>query len=216
MQQSRKAALLHLQLKVSVAAVLNGLHADAVRRFDIFLLVVDKEDLGWIGGETLGSAVVDRRFRFSQLVRVGPDAVVEPADPVEFCDEPVGHLVPDVGEDASADPCALQPPGPFHDGKIQSRPEIDVGGDEVGDLRRGEGGLRTFRYPMPVGSPGEGAAVVLVAVSPIFAVEIGFAEAADGQHLLPDNGVGGQGEDLAKIEENCFDWNHRLNGYCRG
>jgi hypothetical protein len=53
-------------------------------------------------------------------------------------------------------------------------------------------------------------------VSPVFAVKVGLAEAADVEHLLPDGGIGRLGEDLAEIEENCFDWNHRLNGYCKG
>ena len=69
---------------------------------------------------------------------------------------------------------------------------------------------------MPVGFAGEGAAVVLVAVGPVFAVKVGFAEAADVEHLLPYGGIGGEGQDLAEIEEDCFDWNHRLNSYCKG
>lgn len=69
---------------------------------------------------------------------------------------------------------------------------------------------------MPVGFAGEGAAVVLVTVGPVFTVEVGLAKAADVEHLLPDGGIGRQGEDLAEIEENCFDWNHRVNVYCKG
>ncbi len=60
----------------------------------------------------------------------------------------------------------------------------------------------------PVGFAGEVAAVVVVAGRPVFAVEGLFVEAGDGAHALPCGGVGWGGEDLAVVEEDCFDLGH--------
>ena len=54
------------------------------------------------------------------------------------------------------------------------------------------------------------AAIVGVAVGPVFAVEEFFAEAGDGAHAGPCGGVGWAGEDHAVVEEDCLDWSHEF------
>ena len=61
---------------------------------------------------------------------------------------------------------------------------------------------------MPVGFGGEVAAVVGVAVGPVPAVEVLFAEAGDGAHAGPGGGVGWAGENHAVVEEDCFYLRH--------
>ena len=45
-------------------------------------------------------------------------AVIETGEPGEFCDDTFCHGVADVGENAGADACALQPCCPFDHGRI--------------------------------------------------------------------------------------------------
>ena len=63
---------------------------------------------------------------------------------------------------------------------------------------------------MPVGLGGEVAAIVGVAVRPVFAVEEIFAEACDGADASPGCGIGWAGEDHSVVEEDCLYWIHIL------
>ena len=89
------------------------------------------------------------------------------------------------------------------------RPEVGVGGDELGELVGGEDDSCAGGGFVPVGFGGEIAAVVGVAVGPVLAVEDLFGEAGDGAHAGPGGGVGWRGEDHAVVEEDCFYLGHR-------
>jgi hypothetical protein len=97
---------------------------------------------------------------------------------------------------------------PGDHGRIELGPEVYVGGDELCDLGRGQGDVGTEGDGLPIGFGGEVAAVVGVAVSPVFTVEGGFAEVGDGTHASPCGWVGGGGENHAVIEENCLNLGH--------
>ncbi len=117
--------------------------------------------------------------------------VVEFIDPVAvFCEQACGHDVGHVGEDADADAGALEALRPVDHGRVEFAPEVDVGCDELVDLRWGEGDLGTGGDCVPVGWADEIAAVVGVAVGPVFAMEEVFAKAGDGAHACPCGGVG--------------------------
>ena len=130
-------------------------------------------------------------------------------------DEAGRHGVGHVGEDAGADAGALETLRPVDHGEVELGPEVDVGGDEVGELSRVEGDAGALGGFVPEGFAGEVAAVVGVAVGPV-ARGGGrlFAEAGDGAHARPGGGVGWAGEDHAVVEEDCLNFVHRVD--CRG
>jgi len=152
---------------------------------------------------------VDGWLGFGEVESVGPNAMVEGAEPVVSCDEAGGHCVADVGEDAGADAGTLETLRPREHGLVDLRPEVEVGGDELGELSGGEDDACSGGGLVPVGFGGEVASIVGVAVGPVFAVEDVFVEAGDGSDASPGGGVGGRGEDHAVVEEDCFHLSHR-------
>ena len=133
--------------------------------------------------------------------------VVEGFDPGVAGAEAGFHGVGHVGEDAGADAGALERWTQSSMGGLRWT-RVGVGGDEGGELVGGEDDAGACGDFVPVGFAGEVAAVVGVAVGPVFAVEDVFGEAGDGAHPLPGGGVGWGGEDHAVVEEDCLDWSH--------
>jgi hypothetical protein len=205
-----EAAEAHLLFEGVVRGVLDGLHADRESGSDVFGFVIDEEDIFWRSSKAFGGVAVDGGFGFGEVERVGPGAMVEGAEPVVFFEEAGGHGVADVGEDAGADAGVLQTLGELEHGGVGLRPEIDVGGDGVCDLLRSEEDSCSGGGGVPVGVGREVAAIVGVAVRPVFAVEDVFAEACDGADASPGCGIGWAGEDHAVVEEDCLYWIHIL------
>ena len=182
--------------------VLDGLHAGEAGGFDVVEAVVDEEDLlGW-GVEALGGVGVDFGFGLGDFEGVGPGAVVEVGEPGELAEDADVHAVAEVGKDAGADAGVLEGLGPLDHGDVEVGPEVGVGVEEVEDFGVGEGWAAGAGGEAPeVLLGGDVAAVVGVAVGPVFAVEGGFVERGDEAHALPGGGVGRAGEDEAVVEE---------------
>ena len=207
-EEGGEAAGAHLLLEGGVVGILDGLHSGGEGGGDVFGAVVDEEDVGGGGGHAFGGVAVDGGFRLGDVEDVRPGVVVEGLDPGMAGAEAGLHGVAHVGEDAGADAGALEAVDPVEHGRIELAPEVNVGGDEGGELRGGEGDPGTGGGFVPEGFGGEVATVVGVAVGPVAVVEMVFAEAGDGAHARPGGGVGWAGEDHAVVEENCFNWSH--------
>lgn len=126
--------------------------------------------------------------------------VVKGDDPRVFGGEAGGHGIADVREDAGADSCTLQVLDPVEHGGVDLAPEVGICGLEVEDLGIGEADCATVGDLLPVGGAVEGAAIIVVAVGPVFAVEGGIVEAGDGDHAGPGSGKRRAGEDHAVVE----------------
>lgn len=181
---------MHLALEGGVVGVLDGLHACGVGGCNVFGTVVDEEDVCRFGLESFGCDAVDFQFRLGQVESVGPSVVIEIVDPGVTGTKSCFHCVGHVGEDAGADAALLKAANPVEHWGVERAPEINVGGDEVGDLKGSENDDCAGGDFRPVGFGVEVAAVVGVAVGPVFAVEGFFFEAGDGAHALPCGGIG--------------------------
>jgi hypothetical protein len=204
----RETAGAHLLLEGGVVGVLDGLHADGECGGYVFGAVVDEEDVGGRSGEAFGGVEVDSGFGLGEVEGVRPGVMVEGFYPGMAGAEAGFHGIGHVGEDSGADAGALEALDPIEHGRIDEAPEVGVGVDEGGELVGGEDDLCAFGDFVPEGVAFEVAAVVCVAVGPVFAVEEVFGEAGDGAHALPGCGVGWGGEDHTVVEEDGLNWCH--------
>ena len=203
-----KAAGLHLVFEGGVVGVLDGLHAGGDGGGDVFGTVVDEEDVfGW-GGEAFGGVAVDFGLGLGEVEGVGPGVVVEGFDPGVASAESGLHGIGHVGEDAGTNTGALEALDPVDHGRVELAPEIGIGVDEGGELVGREDDLCAFGDFVPEGVAFEVAAVVGVAVGPVFAVEKVVGEAGDREHALPGCGVGWGGENHTVVEEDGLNWGH--------
>ena len=124
---------MHLLQEGCVIGVLDDLHAEVEGGGEVFGSVVDEEDVGGWSAEAFGGVEVDGGLGLGEVERVGPGVVVEFVDPFAvLCEQPCGHGVGHVGEDADADAVVLEALCPVDHRWVELSPEIGVGGGELG------------------------------------------------------------------------------------
>ncbi len=136
--------------------------------------------------------------------------MVEAGEPRESGADSLGHAVADVGQDAGVGARALQPACPLDHGRVEAGPEVDVGGEQRGELPGIERDAGVGGNRVPVSGAGEGSAVVVVAELPVSVVQAGFVQAGDGADSRPRRLVGRPGEHLAVVKQD------RVNAACSG
>lgn len=156
---------------------------------------------------------VDRGIGLGGFEAVGPGAVGKLVEPGVFAEDAGLHGIGHVGEDAGGDAGSVEALRPLGHGEVEVGPEVGVGVDEGGEVVLGEQGKAGFGgNELPVGVPGEDAAIVGVAVRPVAAVEGVFRKGGNGAHAGPGFGVGGAGEDEPVVEEDGADGGSKLVG----
>jgi hypothetical protein len=207
-----QVTLAHLLFEGSVGGVPEGLETERLCGGDVVFAVVEEEDVGRRGAEGFGGFQEYFRLGLGHVEGVGPRAVVEAGEPREPGHDALGHAVPDVGEDAGPDASVLQTGGPLDHRQVKAAPEVDVGGEQVFELRRGEGDSGAVGDCLPVAGAGEGGAIIVVAEVPVGGVEGGFVEAGDVEQARPCGGIGRVRENLAVVEQDGVDARSRVCG----
>lgn len=196
---------LHGLEKAGVVGVLDGLHAGLAGGLDVVGAVVEKEDVPGTDAEAFGGVDVDDGVGFGGAEAVGEGVVMKIMHPGKAVEDAGFHGIAEVGKDAGADPGGLELGGPVDHGLVGLGPEGDVGVEEVVQVGWSEGMIEFGGDLAPVGGAGEGAAVVVVAGSPVGFVEGGVGGGEDALHGGPGSGVGGAGEHQAVVEEDGVD-----------
>ncbi len=141
------------------------------------------------GGVGLGDAEV-----------AGPGELVEVGEPGEFLEHGAEHVGTHVGEDGGEETGVLEGGGPGEHGRVEGDPHEDVVGDEVVDLRGGEGAAGVAGEFGPVAGAVEVAEVVVAAIAPVEALEGVAVEAGEGDEALVGGAVLGA-EDFTVVED---------------
>ena len=166
--------------------VVNGHHPDRSRAGDIFLTIINEQDLRGISLKSIRCMQVDRKLGFGQPQAMRPCAVVKGADPIEAFTNTCLHAVSEIGEDSRANAAPMKLPRPSHHGFVKVRPQRYI--------RRIQGSqlcFRQLRVPcsarnrLPIRGAAERPSVILVSRCPISLMKDLRMCSQDRAHLLP-------------------------------
>jgi len=108
MKQVFEACGAHRCRKLCMALVLNGEHSYFPRGTDVFLKIVDEEDVAGSFAQTFSGMTVNGQIGFGEAESVREGVVVEVLEPVEAGKDAGFHRIANVGEDAGLVPRFLQ------------------------------------------------------------------------------------------------------------
>ena len=183
---------------------LQGLEAEGFGATDVLKFIVEEEGFVGSDAEPIAGEGVDGRVGLGDAELAGPGELVEGGEPGEFLKHGAEDLGNHVGEDGGEEAGILQGGGPVEHGRVESDPHENVGGDEVADLRGGEGTAGVAREFSPVRGAVEVAEVVVASVTPVEVLEGVAIEAGEGDEALVGGAVLGA-EDFAVVEDDGAD-----------
>jgi len=179
---------------------------------DVFDSVVDEKSFAGADAELVAGEVVDGGVRLGDAEFAGPGELVEAGEPREFLAHGAEDFGPHVGEDSGEDAVVLQGGGPGKHGLVEiASPHEDVVFDECVDFAGGEREAGVAAEFGPVTAAVEEAEIVVVAVTPVEALEGVAIEAGAGEEAAVGGGIGGA-QDLAVVEDDSLHKN-RVQGH---
>ncbi len=185
--------------------VLNGLQANRFGGLDIVVAVVEEEYARGLHAERGNGVPVDGGVGFGDAETVRKGEVVEAGEPGAVPEHAGFHGIAEVGEDARAHPGGLERGGPVDHGLVRLRPERGIGVDEGLPEFGREGMSQLAGNGAPVAVRVEGAAVIVVARTPVGGVKGVFFGPEQGLYPLPGGRMRRSGEDETVVEEHGLD-----------